>query len=100
MSFQLNDSRIAVQTYEVEEASPSGLILTESAKSPLRYGTVTHVGNGHLNERGEPVVPRFNVDDEVFFHRASGQALEIGGEEYVILQPHEIIGTVAPGVPE
>jgi chaperonin GroES len=93
MMFQLNDDRIAVIADEVEETSASGLILTDSAMSPLRWGVVSHVGIGHISETlGEIIAPLIEQGDRVFFHRASGQPLTIEGVEYVILAPREIIG--------
>ena len=93
MAFQLLDDRIAVMADEVEETSSSGLILTDSAQSPLRYGTVIHVGTGRT-ENGTPVPMTVHVGDRVFFHRASGGPLSIEGIEYIILGNREIIGRV------
>ena len=95
MPFELNDDRVAVIADEVEETSASGMILTDSAMSPLRYGVVSHVGLGHISEAfGEIIAPLVNQGDRVFFHRASGQPLTIEGVEYVILAPREIIGRI------
>lgn len=93
MTFALNDDRVAVRVDEVEETTTSGLILTEGGQSPLRYGVVTHVGNGHVSEvTGEWIAPPFEVGQRVFFHRASGQMLAVDGAEYLFLAPREIIG--------
>ena len=95
MAFELNDDRVAVLVDEIEETTVSGLILTESAQSPLRYGNMSHVGRGHVSEMTNEIVsPQFAVGDRVFFHRASGQPIDIEGIEYVILAPREIIGRV------
>jgi co-chaperonin GroES (HSP10) len=95
LSFQLFDDRVAVIADEVEEVAPSGLILTESAQTPLRYGTIANVGTGHVSDQtGQPVPINCSAGDKVFWHRASGQPLTIAGVEYVILQPREIIGFV------
>ena len=95
MPFNLLDDRVAVIVDEIEETSASGLILTDSAMSPLRYGVVSHVGEGHVSEAlGQIIAPLVEPGDRVFFHRASGQPLTIEGTEYVILAPREIIGRV------
>ena len=93
MSFQLLDDRIAVMADEVEETAPSGLILTDSAMSPLRYGTVIHVGTGRT-ENGVNVPITVAVGDRVFWHRSSGGPLTIEGDEFIILGNREIIGVV------
>lgn len=93
MAFQLLHDRIAVLVDEVSDTTESGLIVTESAQSPLRYGVVTHVGRGHRSEHtNEPVSMDVAEGDRVFFHRFSGQPLEIEDVEYVILSNNEIIG--------
>jgi len=98
MPFNLLDDRVAVIVDEVEETSASGLILTDSAMSPLRYGVVSHVGEGHVSEAlGQIIAPLVEPGDRVFFHRASGQPLTIEGVEYVILGPREIIGRIVDG---
>ena len=93
MSFRLLHDRIAVIADEIPETSASGLILTEAAQSPLRYGTVAQVGHGHYSEAlNEPIMIPLSEGDRVFFHRSSGQPLEIDDTEYVILSSSEIIG--------
>lgn len=93
MSFRLLHDRIAVLAEEVAETTASGLIVTEAAQTPLRYGVVTHVGQGIRSaETNEPVSLDVAEGDRVFFHRVSGQPLEIEGVEYVILSNAEIIG--------
>jgi chaperonin GroES len=97
MAFRLLHDRIAVLADELAETTASGLIVGEAAASPLRYGTVANVGTGHVSEHTSDLVPMLlSVDDRVFFHRASGQPLEIEGVEYVILSQAEIIGVEAP----
>ena len=93
MSFRLLHDRIAVLADQVSDTTESGLIVTESAQSPLRYGTVANAGLGHRSEHtGESVSLDVKEGDRVFFHRSSGQPLEIENVEYVILSNSEIIG--------
>jgi len=97
MSFRLLHDRIAVIADPVAETTESGLIIGEAVLSPLRYGIVANVGTGHVSEHTSELVPMIlSVDDRVFFHRASGQPLEIDGVEYVILSQAEIIGIDKP----
>jgi chaperonin GroES len=93
MSFRLLHDRIAVLADEIPETTESGLIISEAAQSPLRHGKVATVGQGHRSEHtNEPVALDVQEGDRIFFHRASGQPLEIEGIEYVILSNAEIIG--------
>ena len=93
MSFRLLEDRIAVIAEKLQETTESGLIVTESAQPVLRYGVVAFVGVGHRSRESGALIPMdVAVEDRVFFHRASGQPLEIEGTEYVFLSPQEIIG--------
>jgi chaperonin GroES len=93
MSFRLLHDRIAVIAEPISETTESGLIIGEAVMSPLRYGTVANVGTGHVSEHTSELVPMIlSNGDRVFFHRVSGQPLEIEGVEYVILSQAEIIG--------
>jgi chaperonin GroES len=95
MSFRLFDDRVAVIAEEVPQTTESGLIITEAAQGPLRYGTVALVGSGSYSEHtGQRVSLDVTEGDQVFFHRSSGQPLEIEDVEYVILSIREIIGVV------
>ena len=93
MTFQLLHERIAVIADELSDTTESGLIVTEAALPVLRYGEVAQVGKGRRSEHtNEHISIDVAEGDRVFFHRASGQPLEIEGIEYVFLSPNEIIG--------
>ena len=93
MAFQLLHDRVAVIADEIAETTASGLIVAESAQSPLRYGIVASVGLGNRSDRTNSHTSLdVSEGDRVFFHRSSGQPLEIDGVSYVILLNAEIIG--------
>lgn len=93
MTFRLLEDRIALIADELAETTESGLIVTESAQPVLRYGTVAIVGLGRRSEQSGEIIPiDVKEGDRVFFHRSSGQPLEVEGIEYVFISPREIIG--------
>ena len=93
MTFRLLEDRIAVIADEISETTVSGIIVPESGQEILRYGTVALVGVGRRSEQSGELVPiDISEGDRVFFHRASGQPMEIEGMEYVVLAPREVIG--------
>lgn len=93
MAFTLNDDRVAVLADEVKETTDAGLFVPDSGQNPLRYGTVMVVGSGRRADHGRVPID-FEVGERVFFHRHSGQLMEIEDVTYVVLAPAEIIGTV------
>ena len=94
MAFELLEERVAVIADPEEEVSESGLYLPDSGREVLRYGTVAVVGHGRATETAEWIVPDVDVDDRVFFNRASGSTLTIEGTEYLILAAREIVGII------
>lgn len=92
MAFRLNDDRVAVLADEISETTETGLIVPDSGQNPIRYGIVSNVGTGRRSDTGRVPID-FEVGQRVFFHRFSGQVMEIEGTEYVMLAPNEIIGT-------
>lgn len=93
VAFKLNDDRVAVCAEEASETTEGGLYVPDGGQNPLRYGVVAAVGTGRRADTGRVPID-FEAGERVFFHRHSGQPMEIEGDEYVILAPQEIIGTV------
>jgi chaperonin GroES len=93
MPFRLNDDRVAVLADAVSEVTETGLFVPDSGQNPLRYGVVAVVGSGRRADTGRVPID-FLVGERVFFHKHSGQPMEIEGLEYVVLAPAEIIGVV------
>jgi chaperonin GroES len=93
MAFRLNDDRVAVLADEVSETTEAGLFVPDSGQNPLRYGVVMVVGSGRRSDTGRVPID-FLEGERVFFHKHSGQPMEIEGVTYVVLAPAEIIGTV------
>ena len=96
MTLKLTDDKIAVIAPPKEpETTASGIILSEgsSAEQPWISGAVVLVGPGRRNEAGDRVAMDIAVGDEIYFHRHTGQRVEIDDTEYIILRPGDILGT-------
>ena len=95
MGFKLAEDRIFVIAEEDDDKTKSGLILTsDSAKEPMRYGTVAVVGVGHRGDNGQLIPIDVNVYDRVFFSRGSGSKITIDDVDYICLASREIVGIV------
>lgn len=98
--FRLREDRIAlIADPPPEDVTPSGLILMEGsdAGEQMQFGTIVHVGSGHVSDAlGQSVLIDLEEGDRVFFNKHSaGPPIEILGEKYTILHAGQIVGVVA-----
>ena len=96
MSLRPLGDRILVKRIEEEEEqkSPGGIIIPDTAKEKPQRGTVTAVGKGALNEKGDRVPMEVKAGDEVLFGKYSGNEVKIDGEEFLILKESEVLGII------
>ena len=96
MSLRPLGDRILVKRIEEEEEqkSPGGIIIPDTAKEKPQRGTVTAVGKGALNEKGDRVPMEVKAGDEVLFGKYSGNDVKIDGEEFLILKESEVLGII------
>lgn len=98
--FRLRDDRVALIVEDPpEDITPGGLILLEGsdAAEQMQFGTIVHVGSGHVSDAlGQSVLIDLEDGDRVFFNKHSaGPPITILGEEYTLLHAGQIVGVVA-----
>src|SRR5499426_3465241 len=86
--------RVLVRRIEVEEKSPGGIIIPDTAKEKPVEGEVLAVGSGARNETGKVVPLDVKVGDRVLFGKWSGTDVIIDGEERLILKESDILGVI------
>lgn len=90
----LGDRILVKRIEEKEQKSPGGIIIPDTAKEKPQRGTVTAVGKGALNDKGERMPMEVKEGDEVLFGKYSGNDVEIDGKEYLILKESEVLGII------
>jgi chaperonin GroES len=83
--------RIVVRPGEEEEVTKGGIVLPDTAKKKPREGEVLAVGPGKLLENGERAPVEVSVGDIVIYSEYGGTMIEIGDEEYVILDEGSVL---------
>ena len=93
--FRPAGDRVLVKPQEaVDEKSPSGIIIPDTArKEKPETGVIIALGEGRRNERGEVISMNHKVGDVVMFGGYGNDKLELDGEEYLIVQETNILGT-------
>ena len=83
--------RIVVKPGKEEEVTRGGIVLPDSAKKRPREGEVLAVGPGKLLENGERAPVEVSVGDTVIYSEYGGTTIEIGDDEYVILDEGSVL---------
>jgi chaperonin GroES len=83
--------RIVLKPGEEEEVTRGGIVLPDSAKKRPREGEVLAVGPGKLLENGERAPVEVSVGDTVIYSEYGGTTIEIGDDEYVILDEGSVL---------
>ncbi len=75
--------RVLIQQIEAKNETPGGIIIPDGAKKKPQKGRVISVG--------ELKKIQIKKDDIVFFVDYAGISIEVGGEEYFVVDEQEII---------
>lgn len=86
MKFKPLGDRALVKIVEREEKTTSGIVLPDTAKEKPQTAEVIAVG------KGEEV--KVSKGDVVVFAKYSGTEIKLDGEDYMILDADDILGTV------
>jgi chaperonin GroES len=95
MKFRPLHDRVAVTRIEVEERTPGGIIIPDTAKEKPQEGRVEAVGPGGRDESGKLISLDVKVGDRVVFGKWSGTEVVIGGVDYLIMKESDILGVLA-----
>lgn len=87
----LYDRVLIKRLEDIEEKSPAGIIIPDTAKEKGQTGTVIAVGEGRRNDNGSLSPLKVRVGDTVFFAKYAGTD---AGKEYLILREDDILGVV------
>jgi chaperonin GroES len=86
--------RVLVRRVEVEERTPGGIIIPDTAKEKPIEGEVLATGTGARDDMGRIVPLDVKVGDRVLFGKWAVTDLLIDGEERLILRESDILGLI------
>jgi chaperonin GroES len=90
--------RVLLKRVEVEERTPAGIIIPDTAKEKPVEGEVLAVGPGAPDESGKVRPPELKVGDRVLFGKWSGTEVIIDGEDRLIMKESDILGVIDDGI--
>ena len=96
MKFSPLGDRLLVRRGDEEETSAGGIVLPGSAAEKPSQGEVLSVGPGKTLDNGEKVEVSVKVGDTVVFGQYAGSnTIKIDGEELLILNDSDLLGTIS-----
>jgi chaperonin GroES len=87
--------KVIVKAKAEEEKTSGGIILPDTAKEKPQQGTVIAVGPGSVLENGERRSMSVKEGDTVIYSKYGGTEVNVGGEEYLILDEDSIYAVIA-----
>jgi chaperonin GroES len=90
--------RVLLKRLEVEEKTPAGIIIPDTAKEKPVEGEVLAIGPGAPDEAGKLRPLEVKLGDRVLFGKWSGTDVIIDGEERLIMKESDILGTIEGNV--
>lgn len=94
MSIRPLADRVLVRRVEVEDRSPGGIVLPDSAKEKPVMGIVVAIGTGKVCDNGEVRPLSVKVNDQVLFGKYAGTEISHGGEDLLVMREDDIVGIV------
>lgn len=89
--------RILIRPSKTEETTTKGgIIIADSMTQNQKvYGEVVSVGTGIFSQSGERIPMTVQVGDTVMYEKGHGtNKIEIGDEEFILFNEHQLIGIV------
>jgi len=94
MNFRPLHDRVVVTRIGVNDKTPGGIIIPDTAKEKPSEGEVISVGPGGRDEAGKITPIDLKVGDRVLFGKWSGTEVKIQGVEYLIMKESDILGVI------
>jgi chaperonin GroES len=88
------DDRVVVKPLDVEEKTPGGIVLPDTAKEKPQTGEILAIGPGKLLKDGDRAELTVKVGDRVLYGKYSGTEIKVEGEEIKILRESDILGKI------
>jgi chaperonin GroES len=84
-------TRLIVRREEDDDVTPGGIVIPDQAKEKKTRGRVVAVGSGRLLDNGTRVPLEVSEGDVVHFQQYAMTAIDIDGEEWVVLNESDIL---------
>ena len=95
MKLQPLGDRVVVEPEdELEQRTPSGLVIPDTAKEKPQIGKVVAVGPGALDDDGNRLPRDVREGDRVLYSKFAGTEVKLDGQEYLVLSSRDLLAIV------
>ncbi len=91
----LGDRVVVKAQDDLEQRTPSGLVIPDTAKEKPQIGEVLAVGPGALNDEGTRLPMDVSAGDRVLYSKYAGTEVKLDGNEYLVLSARDVLAIVA-----
>jgi chaperonin GroES len=85
---------VLVKPLEMEQTTPAGILLPDTAKEKPQVGEVMAVGPGWHNNDGKVFPLAVKVGQKVLYKKWGGNEVKVGTEEWMIIKQEDIMAVV------
>ena len=85
--------KIVIKKDDAEMTTPSGIILTDSAKEKPTVAKVLAVGPGGYVD-GHEVKMEVKVGDKILYSKYAGSEFKLDGETFIIIRQSDVLGII------
>jgi chaperonin GroES len=86
--------KVLLKRIDAPETTKGGIIIPDTAAEKPQEGEIFAVGNGYVMEDGTVKPLAVKKGDRVLFGKYGGTEINIGGEDYIILEEKEIVAVL------
>jgi chaperonin GroES len=90
----LGDRVVVEPEDELEQRTPSGLVIPDTAKEKPQIGKVVAVGPGALDDDGNRLPMDVKEGDRVLYSKFAGTEVKLDGSEYLVLSSRDLLAIV------
>lgn len=95
MKLQPLGDRVVVEPEdELEQRTPSGLVIPDTAKEKPQIGKVVAVGPGALDDDGNRLPMDVREGDRVLYSKFAGTEVKLDGTEYLVVKEDDIFAVL------
>jgi chaperonin GroES len=90
----LGDRVVVKPEDDLEQRTPSGLVIPDTAKEKPQIGEILSVGPGALDDDGERLPMDVKKGDRVLYSKFAGTEIKLDGKEYLVLSSRDLLAIV------
>jgi len=84
-------NRLIVRRVEEDEKTAGGIIIPDTAKEKPQQATVTAVGPGRRDDKGNLVAMEVKKGDRILFSKYAGTEVSLDGDEHLIISEDDVL---------